>query len=608
LQARQTSHTALRKTLRDNLDVILAKALKKSPQERYATVAMLADDLRRHLAQQPISARADSGWYRTRLFVTRNRVAVVASSLAAVALIGTAGVATWQAKVSAKNADLANKAAANAHAVQTILAGMLSKADPEHNKDITALDRQLIDQTLAEADRVFAGSPRTSVLVLKQLGDIYFRLGLPDKFLEVQRKRTALLEAMPEVGANERVDAQLLLGQALSRSTTRAETSQALAVLVSARDAALSLRAEPTIVVRAHCLLADQLLDEARYAEADALADQAVRYAERGLTAADQHLAWAYEQKAATATRLGDFDSARRAHRQALAVDAKAQGSERGRSHVDRLSSRSNMVRTEFLAGRYLAAKQEALAALEFARLQLGATEDTLTPIRIRAVMSAVRAGQVEEAAQMAQRLLAPDLASEAPFRVGRAQLTLGLVAVAQGQHAAASQAFVKAEAGLLPNLPWRNLLALEQASLTLRQDRTDEALKLFRPLLDRVRVELGDSSEEFAFTGQRTAVALMRQGKTQDARGLLAQACRWTQVTLNAAHPNRLRCDAYATLMSEDATAEEKQHALLSQWNGLKSDGDNPLALTASLQAAAAWSAKPPPTGNRFQDFPLLD
>jgi serine/threonine protein kinase len=47
----------LARALRGDLDTIVAKALKKNPEERYASVVALADDLRRYLDHQPIAAR-----------------------------------------------------------------------------------------------------------------------------------------------------------------------------------------------------------------------------------------------------------------------------------------------------------------------------------------------------------------------------------------------------------------------------------------------------------------------------------------------------------------------------------------------------------------------
>jgi serine/threonine-protein kinase len=52
------------RALRGDLDNILAKALKKSLLERYTTVDAFAEDLKRYLEHQPVSARPDSQTYR----------------------------------------------------------------------------------------------------------------------------------------------------------------------------------------------------------------------------------------------------------------------------------------------------------------------------------------------------------------------------------------------------------------------------------------------------------------------------------------------------------------------------------------------------------------
>jgi serine/threonine protein kinase len=68
-----------------DLGTILGKALKKRPEERYASVTALADDLRRFLNREPIGARPDTIAYRASKFIGRHRVGV--ATIAAV-LIG----------------------------------------------------------------------------------------------------------------------------------------------------------------------------------------------------------------------------------------------------------------------------------------------------------------------------------------------------------------------------------------------------------------------------------------------------------------------------------------------------------------------------------------
>jgi serine/threonine protein kinase/tetratricopeptide (TPR) repeat protein len=75
---RATSPDRLRRLLRGDIDTIVTTALKRQPAERYASVAAFAEDLRRYLRHEPISARPDSMGYRGRRFLRRNRIAVAA--------------------------------------------------------------------------------------------------------------------------------------------------------------------------------------------------------------------------------------------------------------------------------------------------------------------------------------------------------------------------------------------------------------------------------------------------------------------------------------------------------------------------------------------------
>src|SRR5262249_37219860 len=89
-----------RSALRGDLDTIVAKALKKNPAERYASVTAFADDLQKHLGHQPISARPDTLAYRAIKFVRRYRVPVTAAAIVMASLATGLYVANRQRAIA----------------------------------------------------------------------------------------------------------------------------------------------------------------------------------------------------------------------------------------------------------------------------------------------------------------------------------------------------------------------------------------------------------------------------------------------------------------------------------------------------------------------------
>jgi eukaryotic-like serine/threonine-protein kinase len=128
----------LARMLKGDLDTIVAKAMKKDPAHRYATVASLAADIQRHLDGQPVEAQPDSWRYRAGKFVARNRVGVAAATAVVASLALGLGIALWQTGIAqdeARRADaLAQQARdeklrADQQAQQVLLQG--SRADRE---------------------------------------------------------------------------------------------------------------------------------------------------------------------------------------------------------------------------------------------------------------------------------------------------------------------------------------------------------------------------------------------------------------------------------------------------------------------------------------------
>jgi serine/threonine-protein kinase len=88
-EKRSATPEKLRRQLSGDLDTILGKALKKNPQERYASVTAFADDLRRYLKHEAISARPDTFAYRAAKFLRRHRTIVALTATAMALVIGS---------------------------------------------------------------------------------------------------------------------------------------------------------------------------------------------------------------------------------------------------------------------------------------------------------------------------------------------------------------------------------------------------------------------------------------------------------------------------------------------------------------------------------------
>lgn len=86
-RARASEPELLHRRLRGDLDNIVLKALRKEPQRRYRSAEALADEIRRHLAGQPVAACGDGVLYRCRKFVLRNRLGVAAAASLLVLLV-----------------------------------------------------------------------------------------------------------------------------------------------------------------------------------------------------------------------------------------------------------------------------------------------------------------------------------------------------------------------------------------------------------------------------------------------------------------------------------------------------------------------------------------
>ncbi|HTT01460.1 MAG TPA: serine/threonine-protein kinase [Steroidobacteraceae bacterium] len=157
--------------LRGDLDNILAKALRPQPQDRYASVDGFAEDLRRFLANEAVSAAPDSMAYRVRKFVRRHRTSVAAAALAAVILIAATVVTSFEMIEARVQRDDARFQQRRAESVNEFLNALLLSEGGPGRPALSTKERLDLGVRMLESE--YAGEPSFAGRMLIQLADQY---------------------------------------------------------------------------------------------------------------------------------------------------------------------------------------------------------------------------------------------------------------------------------------------------------------------------------------------------------------------------------------------------------------------------------------------------
>ncbi|MFN7940541.1 MAG: serine/threonine-protein kinase [Thermoanaerobaculia bacterium] len=246
-----------------DLDAICLKALRKEPEERYASAATFADDLRRFLAGEPVAARRGGVSYRLTKWVRRHRVALLAAAGAALAAALVVLVVVRGPGSGAGGGAAARSAGGAVAAPRPTLEriGELSARFAE-NPNRPELGLELIDALLAagRGDEAMGAVTR-----LRQLPDPLGKgprvdLAEAEAALAVSEyQRAAASAAAAREGALAAHDdalarrAELVQGRVLLRLSTPEETARRMAALFTAAEAAGDARtAIGALVVRAN--------------------------------------------------------------------------------------------------------------------------------------------------------------------------------------------------------------------------------------------------------------------------------------------------------------------------------------------------------------------
>jgi serine/threonine protein kinase/Tfp pilus assembly protein PilF len=168
-----------------DLATIVATALEKEPDRRYASAAAFSEDLGRFLASQPILARPPSTMYQLRKLVAR-RKPLFATIAAALLLLVVAAIGLsflyLRAETNLARAleaeQLARREQVTAERTSDFLVELFEEANPERTRGETVTARAVLDAGARRVGEELADEPLMKARLTHTLGQVYLSLGL----------------------------------------------------------------------------------------------------------------------------------------------------------------------------------------------------------------------------------------------------------------------------------------------------------------------------------------------------------------------------------------------------------------------------------------------
>jgi serine/threonine protein kinase/tetratricopeptide (TPR) repeat protein len=212
--SRGTTTEALERALRNDLDWICLKCLEKSRDRRYDSPGAMADDLRKHLRNEPITAGPPDRAYVVRKFVARHRVVVAAALSVAVLLV--ASLVTFAVLYREADAQFRRAERERLLAADTLAAFQQSMAAADPSSGVVTADMRVpefLGFVEEELDRRLSGQPEALASLRTTLGLV--QLSFRDRTGAV-RLLKPVLDARRRAAAEEPgPESQRALGDAL---------------------------------------------------------------------------------------------------------------------------------------------------------------------------------------------------------------------------------------------------------------------------------------------------------------------------------------------------------------------------------------------------------
>ncbi|MCV2362111.1 serine/threonine protein kinase [Paucibacter sp. DJ1R-11] len=251
---------------RGDLEAIVAKTLRKLPEERYPAVGALIEDLSRWLRHRPVSARREDWRHRIWLWLRRNALAASLSGGLAFAVLLGLGVSLdlWRrAQAAARESDQ----------VTLYLTELLGSASPDVHGGQAPTVMALLEKSRSELAGKFQDEPATKARLLSVLAQTYASLDRYDLAAPLAREWVALTAQLYGEDDERTVDAHIKLAQI---HVPTGPHDLVVAELEPLRERVARLHGPKSDRMREiHYALANGYMKTGRLAEAKAALDQA---------------------------------------------------------------------------------------------------------------------------------------------------------------------------------------------------------------------------------------------------------------------------------------------------------------------------------------------
>jgi serine/threonine protein kinase len=267
---RQTHVADLTRQLRNELEWIPLKAMRKDRAERYRAAAELMDDIRAYLSNRPLRAAPESTAYRLRKFVRRNKRGVAASAAMFLLLIAGICTTTWQAIRATRARAEADDQRAQAEAVNRFLTeDLLLSASPEVARGKQVTVAEAVDRAATAVAQRFRERPLIEAAVRSTLSEVYDTLGLIEPAQVQARASLELIRGSLGKDHVHTLIAEHEVARLLSVSGKAADAERALRDLLSRAQRIAG--PEHPLTLNVNVALAMTLRQQNRFDEAEPL-------------------------------------------------------------------------------------------------------------------------------------------------------------------------------------------------------------------------------------------------------------------------------------------------------------------------------------------------